>query len=117
MSWYFDFLIEHGFNAIRLPFNHVDVLNDKIVDRSESRYASSDWDDFGGIHYIGMLKSIIADAAEKGLMVMLVATQRDRVPLKTPKGVDCGTVQTYQGQTSSCRGKSSPTPSVTTRGT
>ena len=63
-----------------------------------------------------MLKSIIADAAEKGLMVMLAATQLDRVPLKDTEGVDCGTVQTYQRQTSSCRGKSWPMLSAMTHG-
>ena len=83
LEWYFDFLIEHGFNAIRLPFNHRDVLDDSFVDMTGATLADPSWTD---IRYVGMIKQFAAKAAAKGLLVLPTAQRLNHEPVPAEEG-------------------------------
>ena len=83
VDWYLDFLVSHGFNAIRLPINHRDVLDNLPVDLTVSRHAPEDWK---GLTYLEMLKSFTQKAAEKGMLVMVAAMRVGRKLTKDDEG-------------------------------
>ena len=67
ISWYMDFLARHGFNAIRLLFNHESILSNALVETSELLAAP----ELKGANYLAMFGRIAREAARRGLLVML----------------------------------------------
>ena len=83
LEWYFDFLKTNGFNAVRLPFNHRDVLDNPPLDLTGAKLADPSWMD---LDYLGMIKQFAAKAAAKGILVLPVADRLDREPLPDTEG-------------------------------
>jgi len=84
LEWYLDFLVSHGFNAIRLHVNHRDVLDNTPVDLSDLPHAPSDWSD--DLRYLSMLQHFAKSAAEKGLLVMVVGARLGREEVSEEDG-------------------------------
>lgn len=83
LDWYLDFMVTHGFNAIRLPFNHRDVLDGATIDISELPYADPTW---RGIDYVTMIKRVVQAAARKGILVLLACERLEHVPIPDTEG-------------------------------
>ena len=74
IPWYLAFLRSHGFNAVRLLFNHESVLSNA---RMYSRKVPKQFHKFEhapeleGLTYVEMLAEIASQAAEYGLLVLI----------------------------------------------
>jgi hypothetical protein len=75
IGWYMTFLRENGFNAVRLLFNHEDVLADSPLDPpDEAKYGGgAPWEskELAHMSYLDMFVAIASAAAEHGILVML----------------------------------------------
>ena len=69
IAWYMRFLKQHDFNAIRLLFNHEDVLKDDIVETPPEEASLFQ------VRYLEMFGVLAREAARHGIMV-LVACHR-----------------------------------------
>ena len=64
-DFYLDFLASHRFNALRLLFNHEQVLKDEIVDAPEGAAFLFQ------TRYVDMFRAIARKAAARGMLVMI----------------------------------------------
>ena len=79
IGWYMRFLRGHGFNAIRLLFNHKLVLEGAMLDPpnlawcAEHGVADCKWEapELEGYGYLAMFRRLAEVAAEHGLLVMM----------------------------------------------
>lgn len=67
IDFYLSFLVEHGFNAVRLPFALDNVMSDAGPARDMVKAEPGLW----GASYMGMLEHVVDAAASKGLLVLL----------------------------------------------
>ncbi|KAL1510621.1 hypothetical protein AB1Y20_006922 [Prymnesium parvum] len=65
VDWYLDFLQRHEFNAIRVLFNHDNVLKDDIVEAPHGAQL------FFQTRYIAMFAKLAAEAAKRGILIMI----------------------------------------------
>ena len=69
LAYYFGFLREHSFNAVRLLFNHDDVLKDPPLEGRDPY----EWEapELAHLHYVAMFRQIAVVAARFGILVLL----------------------------------------------
>lgn len=77
LDWYLQFLVDHNFNAIRVLFNHADVLANPVIDLTGLDHASPTF--VHGMRYIDMLGAFARAAGKKGLAVVLSCSRTGRV--------------------------------------
>ena len=84
LDWYLTFLEQHGFNAIRLPFNHRDMLDNPVISLDDAQFADPSWT---GLTYREMFHRIALEAGKRGFLVVLVCSRPTReVQLETDGG-------------------------------
>merc|ERR1740139_1569036 len=66
-EWYCSFIKQQGFNAVRLLFNHRDVLESSQLSWDERAQAS----ELDGLSYLEMFVQIARQAARQGLIVLM----------------------------------------------
>ncbi|KAL1528782.1 hypothetical protein AB1Y20_010109 [Prymnesium parvum] len=69
LRYYLDFLAAHGFNAIRLLFNHQSVLRNDIVEITGDEAAHEP--SLFQLRYVDMLALLAREAARRGIAVVL----------------------------------------------
>ncbi|KAL1500419.1 hypothetical protein AB1Y20_013076 [Prymnesium parvum] len=67
VEYYMDFLSLHGFNAVRLLFNHESVIKDGVIEPATAGKAA----ELVGLSYLEMFQSIAERAASRGILVMI----------------------------------------------
>ena len=83
LGWYLDFLAANGINAIRLPFNHQDVLENRPLLLDDARFADESW---SSLTYVEMLGEIASAAGERGILVLLACARPTRSRLDETDG-------------------------------
>ena len=69
LDWYLNFLRSHHFNALRLTFNHKDVLHNTPVPAHNNPFGPSIK------RYLDVFDHIAVKAAEKGILVVMAAVR------------------------------------------
>ena len=75
LDWYLDFLAANGINAIRLPFNHQDVLENRPLLLDNAHFADETW---RSLTYVEMLGEIASAAGKRGILVLLACARPTR---------------------------------------